>query len=528
MEAHVPQDFIAAILSEKGATAAERETALLALGGRSNADIARELGLSDIAVRKRLGEVYKKLEIEGKGPGKLSALQHKLERLYQGRGRRSGAGRPPGPHFDVPHIDPICERSEDLETLERAIVTEGCRCLALVGMAGTGKTTLSVQLARRLRDRFAGVAWRSLRRAPSLEELLADLAASLFDDPGNKSDDRLSHFIDRLGQQPYLIILDDFETILQSETLAGQFREGYEPYREWLHCMVRGQEKSCLVVVSAETPSGLTALNGNKVRSISPSRGENVVRALFADRQINTTPQEWKELFDRYGNNLLAFKMAAAAISEFFAGNTGSFLKATAIYFDEHTSGSLLDTQFDRLSDAEEEVMYWLAIVGEPMSIDQLRDRSLRPLSVSATISILDSLGRRSLVEKVTMAGEVKLTLQPLVEKYVRDRLAKEIDREIRNFWTHKSLDDLKLLKNYQIWDVDSQIQNQENGLPSVSQQAIAELKGLVVNKNVSYGELIAIVESMASQLDGRDAIEIGYAKTNINGILGELREVSP
>ena len=50
----------------------------MALDGQSTAAIATKLGISDIAVRKRLGEVYKKFQIGGNCPGKLSELRHQL------------------------------------------------------------------------------------------------------------------------------------------------------------------------------------------------------------------------------------------------------------------------------------------------------------------------------------------------------------------------------------------------------------------------------------------------------------------
>ena len=47
-------------------TAAERETAVLAAGGRSNREIADELYLSTRTVENRLQRVYEKLGIAGR------------------------------------------------------------------------------------------------------------------------------------------------------------------------------------------------------------------------------------------------------------------------------------------------------------------------------------------------------------------------------------------------------------------------------------------------------------------------------
>ena len=46
-------------------------------------DVAQELGISPDAVRARMGEIYNKFQITGKGPGKLKQLQYKLQKLAE-------------------------------------------------------------------------------------------------------------------------------------------------------------------------------------------------------------------------------------------------------------------------------------------------------------------------------------------------------------------------------------------------------------------------------------------------------------
>ena len=65
MTTPIPQNFVQTIAKQRGVTDAELETVFMALDGQSTAAIATKLGISDIAVRKRLGEVYKKFQIGG-------------------------------------------------------------------------------------------------------------------------------------------------------------------------------------------------------------------------------------------------------------------------------------------------------------------------------------------------------------------------------------------------------------------------------------------------------------------------------
>lgn len=79
----IPQDFLTSYVRQYSVTTGELEALSAALAGKAIADIAVELGIKPNAVRKRLGEVYQKFDIRGKGPGKLVKLQQLLVNAYQ-------------------------------------------------------------------------------------------------------------------------------------------------------------------------------------------------------------------------------------------------------------------------------------------------------------------------------------------------------------------------------------------------------------------------------------------------------------
>ena len=77
------------------------------------------------------------------------------------------------------------------------------------------------------------------------------------------------------------------------------------------------------------------------------------------------------------------------------------------------TSPSTL--QFDRLSQLEKEIMSWMAIAGEPISLSQLQQNLLSSISQKKLLEAVKSLTRRSLIEKTTMG----FTQQPVVMEYL-------------------------------------------------------------------------------------------------------------
>ena len=72
-------EFLSQIAKDKRISVGELKALEIALNKNGSQDVAKDLGITKAAARKRLGEVYKKFEISGKGPGKLAALRSLLQ-----------------------------------------------------------------------------------------------------------------------------------------------------------------------------------------------------------------------------------------------------------------------------------------------------------------------------------------------------------------------------------------------------------------------------------------------------------------
>src|SRR6266852_5094657 len=98
--------------------------------------------------------------LEEPRPGELPAAQPK-----------------PAPRLDWGEalaVPTFYDREQELATLTRWVVEEGCRLVSALGMGGIGKSALVVRAMQQLAGHFAVVLFRSLRDAPDCSALLDD------------------------------------------------------------------------------------------------------------------------------------------------------------------------------------------------------------------------------------------------------------------------------------------------------------------------------------------------------------------
>jgi hypothetical protein len=526
------------IAKQRGVTDAELETVFMALDGQSTATIATKLGISDIAVRKRLGEVYKKFQIGGNGPGKLSELRHQLLFSYhtdQGtsdfsRGKGSllkmAIGHRQEDWGQAPDVSVFYGRTEELTTLKQWIVSDNCRLVALLGLAGSGKTTLSVQLAKQVQNEFDFVIWRSLRSTPAPSDFLTNLI-ELFSNQQKPDvpidlNSKISRLVEYLRKHRCLVILDDFEAVLRPEELAGHYREGCEGYRDLIVRLCEVNHNSCLVLVSSEEPTELALLAGEKVRSLKPAISSEIAREIFQEKGLSPQDQELEILLSRYGGNLLALKIVATTINEFFEGNVLKLLEATALFIEEHIS-NLLAQQFDRMSSSEQDIAYWIAIAQSQISLATLREQMLANSSLSDLLKNLDSLGRRSLIDKISEGGETVFMLQPLIVQYVTDRLVEQIRSEVLETVKTQGIERMRLLKTHKL-SINIAKRKGDKGEPSSSILVLVKnrLQVLFV-KTTGSEEPLNILKKVASDLEDKSILEVGYARENLAQIISEI-----
>jgi NB-ARC domain len=315
---------------------------------------------------------------------------------------------------DAPEISTFFDRTPQLTTLENWILAR-TRLITILGLSGIGKTALTLQLIPQIQHEFDRIIWRSLRNSPSLASLQTDLIKFL----SQQQETELPDLINYLRSHRCLIILDDIQTIFSSKQLAGNYRSGYENYGTFFKQLIESSHNSCLILLSWEKPREIAALEGENrpCKSLQLNGLSPEAQAIFREKGL-AEPEKWSELIHLYSGNPLWLNIIATAIQDLFGGSVSEFLSCNPLFLGDLEY--LLHHHFDRLTASEQQVISWLATTPAPADISKIPDNL--QLSPPEIMKVIQSLGRRSLIETVKQNGRSYFSLEPTIGEYITNK----------------------------------------------------------------------------------------------------------
>lgn len=452
---------------------------------------------------------------------------------------------------EAPDVSAFYGRTAELATLNQWITQDRCRLVAILGMGGMGKTTLAAKLAHHVQDQFKYVIWRSLRYEPSASAIIAEITAflsqssslsgylsnhlSMVATPQTTLDQQISQLLALLRQHRCLLVFDDWESVFQEGELAGYCTKAHEGYGRLLQRVIQERHQSCVLLLSREQPIEMSVLmeyarpiNVFKLKGLKSNEAESF---LIAKGFVPNQPG-LMELIQIHRGNPASLQIAAATIQNLFNGDIAYFLSQSSLVMGDILM-NYLDQQFARLSDLEMSVMYYLAVSKQAIVLSELT-QNMGMVCRSELFSALESLHRRHLIETVnpqtinpqnpsqssSLSGETWFALEPVVMKYVVQRLIVQICQDLETAIQTKSIENLGLLSRYELVRGASQNAIEPSGYSFILKRIGDRLK---VNLNQTSQQLESALKDLLLQFQAQPFESNVLAETNLILLLSSL-----
>src|SRR6266581_3923142 len=417
---------------------------------------------------------------------------------------------------DAPDVASFYGREWELDLLSEWVVQERCRVVSVLGQGGIGKSALATQVMHRVAQDFEVVIWRSLRDVPSCEALLDDclqvLAPQALSDASSSLESRQNLLVDCLRTRRVLLVYDNLESFLQEGEESGRMRAEYEGFARVLRRVAETEHQSCWLLTSREKPADLVPLEGNRapVRTLRLARLDTeACHQLLAEKGVAGSTSEQLRLVEVYAGNPLALKIVARTIVELFEGQIVPFLEQGEVVFGGVRA--VLDEQYARLSVVEQSVLLWLAILREPVNLQELLAVFSAPLPRSQVLEAVDGLRRRSLIERGQRQGS--FTLQSVVMEYVAARLIAEVTSEIKQGRFSR-------LVEHGLELAPSQEYVRQTQQRLIVAPILAGLRSSYPLRTALEEQLLALLDRLRARADDAQ----GYGPANLLALLRELR----
>jgi WD40 repeat protein/transcriptional regulator with XRE-family HTH domain len=414
----------------------------------------------------------------------------------------------------APDVSKFHGRQYETMLLTTGAAIDNCRLIGVLGMGGIGKTNLVTYATIKLKPQFEYVIWRSLKTAPPLDKLLGNLL-DIFDPQNSTKVEDVHHaimlVIDFFQRHRCLLVLDNLETILLSGESKGDYRDGYEVYGEFLKQVGQIKHTSCVIFTSREKPLDVSPLasSGSPVRNIYLEGIDwQQAKIILADKNLKGDAKDWETITRYYSGNPLALGLVAETIWDDYKGNIASFLHDGVLFFGK--VNDLLTEQFKRLAKLEQEILYWLAIECEPVSLKTLSENFVFPASQRELMEARGALNRRSLV---LLDNKGNLSLQNVIAEYLTDLLISKVCQEI-------NLERVDLLNRIALAKSSSKEYVRHNQIRLFLQPIAKYLMAKARNEKILLSELIRFLDILREMYSGQP----GYATGNLINLMTILK----
>lgn len=345
-------------------------------------------------------------------------------------------------------------RTQELAKLQQWILNDSSNLVVIFGMAGIGKTVLVQKLAQQIDDYFEQIIWfspvQNIFQETNFDNFYNNLSDSFhnlcFEEIENKTCKDFFHY---LLNHKILIVIDDFDFFYRTNDLSCHQEKGVKFVLNLIEYMENSWHQSCLILLSREKPKFSSLKKNNSIRWLElKGMKKSEVETIFSYENVIGSKNEWEQLINIYENNPKFLSIALSKISSVFNKNIFSFIEKGFFVFGE--INACYRWYHMRLTEEEKEIMYWLAIFQEDISIKTIQQYFISSKNSLATImEVIETLQDLSLIY---LNGD-RFGLSFLTQKYFSEYLLQLFfdDLSQQNYNIIKSHSLLTLTLSYHI-----------------------------------------------------------------------------
>ncbi len=326
-------------------------------------------------------------------------------------------------------------RETDVAQVCEYLLDPARRLVTLIGPPGIGKTRLSLQVAADLPNHFAdGIFFVSLAPIENAQLVASTMAHTLGfpEQSGVRPEERL---IAGIGQRQMLIVLDNFEQIIEAAPLTAELlracrnlkivvtsRESLRVPGEWLYPVpplavpAEAQLKAATDHPGDQFPA--LQLFAERARAVQPAfalQPDNVSAVAAICRQLDGLP---------LAIELIASRIRLMTPHALLAHLTGDFkLQADGMRGvppRQKTLHNAIAWSYDRLSEDEQVLLARLAVFAGGFTLEAAQVVTQRPHVINGITSLAD---KSLLVRQIGVQGEARFSQLEMIHDFALDRL---------------------------------------------------------------------------------------------------------